>query len=416
MRNLFDQYSQNENKLTHALVTALYEDRKLLRSFLLWSIGQRSLPKNLEIVEQQLVGEPVESEEEAERRGLPDAIIHDNEDWRVLIESKVAARLTKNQLERHYNTAWSRDFSDITVLAITVAEIKRDLPQYVQQITWIECFKWLKKHEEQSEWSGRVADYMQILEAKWVSDGYLQEGAMTVFTGIPFSEERPYNYREAKLYLKQVMEELRKRRDLSKVLGADLNSPGRGAITGKKATSVWDLIPLKAAAQSNAHTSFPHLTFSLAQDYVQVIAILPSSMKSAMWSRLQSLSEAEFTNMLSEIHRNMAPILKKVPSAVPTVGTLQRHYPSRSSKPVKDAELVFDLRAVVPTRNKSPIKFQPEWISASYLALTNKRSNMTFSIGIRFPYENGRYTNNTKIIDHICDTWIACKPLFSSVL
>lgn len=34
MRNLFDQYSQPENRLTHALMTALHEDRGLLALFL----------------------------------------------------------------------------------------------------------------------------------------------------------------------------------------------------------------------------------------------------------------------------------------------------------------------------------------------------------------------------------------------
>ena len=34
MRNIFDQYSQPENKLTHSLVSCLYEDKHLLNSFL----------------------------------------------------------------------------------------------------------------------------------------------------------------------------------------------------------------------------------------------------------------------------------------------------------------------------------------------------------------------------------------------
>ena len=34
MRNIFDQYSQPENKLTHSLASCLYEDKRLLNSFL----------------------------------------------------------------------------------------------------------------------------------------------------------------------------------------------------------------------------------------------------------------------------------------------------------------------------------------------------------------------------------------------
>ena len=34
MRNVFDQYSQAENRLTHALFSALDQDRKMLGEFL----------------------------------------------------------------------------------------------------------------------------------------------------------------------------------------------------------------------------------------------------------------------------------------------------------------------------------------------------------------------------------------------
>jgi hypothetical protein len=34
MRNIFDQYPQPENRVTHALVSAFHEDSDLLRSFL----------------------------------------------------------------------------------------------------------------------------------------------------------------------------------------------------------------------------------------------------------------------------------------------------------------------------------------------------------------------------------------------
>lgn len=416
MRNLFDQYSQNENKLTHALVSALHEDRVLLKAFLRWATGNQKLPRNIELIEQQIVGDDQEPELVADKKGLPDAWFFDDDIWSLVLESKVAARLTRDQLSRHYNTAIRRGFTDVTVLTITVTEPKMVLPDYVVSKTWIDCFRWLKAHESTSSWAGRVADYMQWVESNWVADGYLSEGALTVFTGIPFTEKKPYNYFEAKVCLKQTMEELRKERLLAQELGADLKAPGRGAITGKKAPSVWDFIPLKKAIIGDAHTANPHLTLSITQDYVLVIAILPSSMKSSLWRKLQALSEEEFCGMLAEVNKNFAPIIRKVPTASPRVGVTQRHYPSRSGRPVVDADLNFDLRAVVAQKGKSGIKHQPEWATASYLALTNKRSNMAFTIGMRFPYGDGKYTNNVKIVDLICEVWVACRPLFEVVV
>ncbi len=120
MRNLFDQYSQPENRLTHALAICLDEDRTLLRDFLRWiDVDPAARPGVLQIVEQNLPGEPPETEEEAERRGLPDLVIHDNAAWCVLIESKVQSGLTEDQLQRHRRTLRRRGFESITTLVLT---------------------------------------------------------------------------------------------------------------------------------------------------------------------------------------------------------------------------------------------------------------------------------------------------------
>lgn len=416
MRNLFDQYSQNENKLTHALVSSLYEDKVLLNAFIRWVTGEKIPSRPIEVIEQQLVGDDVESELVADQKGLPDAWFYDDDTWSLLLESKVAAKLSRNQLERHYKTACKKGFKDITVLTITVDEPRIALPKYVKSLTWIDCFRWLKSKEPQSAWAGRAAGYMRAVESKWIAEGYLSKGALTVFTGVPFTKKNPYNYFEAKLCLKQLMGELRTRKELSKALGADLKAVGRGSITGKQSNSVWDFISLKQAVIDDEHTKNPHLTLSISQEFVLVIAILPSGMKRSMWKKLQSMTEDEFGELLSEIDKNFAPIIRKVPYARPTVGVTQRHYPSRSGKAVVDADLNFDLRAAVKTNKKTGIKYQPEWITASYLALANKKSNMTFAVGMRFPYGDGKYTNDVRIVDHVRSTWIACKPLFEAVL
>ena len=66
MRNLFDQYDQPENRLSHALAVCLHEDRVLLHDFLSSWIGIEPPRKSAElvVVEQSLPGEPPESEEE----------------------------------------------------------------------------------------------------------------------------------------------------------------------------------------------------------------------------------------------------------------------------------------------------------------------------------------------------------------
>src|ERR1019366_8369704 len=87
LRNIFDQYHQPENRVTHALMTALDEDRKLLGLFLreLVKVKPPCDPQKVAVLEQQYPGEEEPSEEELERRGIPDVWIFDGEGWCVFI-------------------------------------------------------------------------------------------------------------------------------------------------------------------------------------------------------------------------------------------------------------------------------------------------------------------------------------------
>jgi hypothetical protein len=88
-------------------MTALQEDRKLLGRFLreLVRVKPPRDPNKLEVIEQQYPGEEEPSEEELERRGIPDGWIFDAEGWCVFIESKVIAKLGADQINRHRRTA-----------------------------------------------------------------------------------------------------------------------------------------------------------------------------------------------------------------------------------------------------------------------------------------------------------------------
>tara|TARA_R100001143_G_C3359743_1_gene134729 strand:- start:2279 stop:3550 length:1272 start_codon:yes stop_codon:yes gene_type:complete len=415
MRNLFDQYTQNENKLTHALVTALYEDTALCKSFLAWITGRKRATPKINVIEQQLVGEPELAEDEAERRGLPDAWFYDDQ-WSLLIESKVAAPLTKDQLVRHYNTALRRDFSDITVLALTVQPQKKDFGlDYVKYCCWSELYLWLKKQALKSEWALKVCRFMEVADSTWAANGYLKEGTLTVFTGIPFTYENPYNYREAKLYLKQAMEELRMSKGLVRTMKLDATAPGRGAIKGKNSHSVWDFIPLKQTEETKSFTHYPHLTLYLDRDKVGAIISVPNSLHRPFRKNLVALGSEGFFEVMSELNKNLAICLKKAPDAVPIVTVLQRHYRTQSSPAVLDAHLEFDLRTAFPTKSKSPVKIQKEWLEAAYQALINKKSNIHLSVGMVFPYDDGVITNDVKILDRVSEVWIACKPLIKCI-
>src|SRR5205823_1839197 len=169
---------------------------------------------------------------------------------------------------------------------------------------WTELYCWLKQ-ERQSEWARRISAYMQVLERKLVRDDYLKGGTLTVFSGIPFDADEPYNYHEAKRLLRLAMDELRKRADLKRELGMDSERNGRSAITGRESTRIWDFLPLVHAKDATSFTEFPHLTLSIQQEQVLAIVIVPDGIRREFRKRLLAGQREGFRALFETILRNL---------------------------------------------------------------------------------------------------------------
>lgn len=92
--------------MTHALMTAINEDRRLLGLFLreLVKVKAPVNPRKLSVLEQRLPGQLEPPEEELEQRGergIPDGWIFDEEGWCLFIESKVLSKLRADQIRTH---------------------------------------------------------------------------------------------------------------------------------------------------------------------------------------------------------------------------------------------------------------------------------------------------------------------------
>ena len=283
MRNIFDQYNQPENRLTHALVSALSEDRRLLRRFVGWVADSQVVVRSvlLEIIEQGLPGVLAETEEGAEKRGLPDACIYQGDEWALLMESKVAANLSPEQLRRHFRTAERRGLKHVKLLVLDTEYPSWPLPDGVVLVRWSDVYTWLVRESAKSQWARRVADYFVVAENRLVEEGYLKEGTLTIFSGIPFGDDEPYSYPEAKRLLKLMMEDLRTRKDLVRDLRMDPKGQGRSAITGKNGVAVWDFLWLHNSSDKDVFTHSPHLTLVVSHDRVTAMITVPNGIKSA---------------------------------------------------------------------------------------------------------------------------------------
>ena len=92
----------------------------------------------------------------------------------------------------------------------------------------------------------------------------------------------------------------------------------------------------------------------------------------------------------------------------------QRHYRSQKSPAIVDARLETDIRTACSGPNGS-IRFQPEWATAIYQLLVNKRSNIQFGMDVQFKY-TCPVVQSRNAEDLFADTWKALFPLVDFVL
>jgi len=416
MRNLFDQYRHPENQLTHALFSALDADRPLLRKFLHW-VRKKPQPKGrLSVIEQSLPGDPMigrreEEDDMSDARGLPDACVHTAE-WALLVESKLAAALTLGQLRRHDNTVRDRGIRSIDLLALTIEPYGHRLPRRCSNLTWAQIYDWLHRNSK-SLWAQRVARYMEIAEARDIEEEYMTRGTITRFAGIPFTKDNPYNYREAKRTLELLRRELIGRRDLRQKLGADKSSDGRGAITGREASAVWDYIGLRRAKGASTFTQYPHLTLGVQSHLLDAYVTVPNGVKSRFRTAMLGDTPEEFENLVRMVTRQLVRSLKPFKGAVPRVTVVQRHYLTQRSPATIDCLLQFDPRTAIQLKGsaRGGVKLQPQWLAASRETLKSRRSNLQLQIGAVFPYATCQKTHTSDIVEAVALTWLAARPL-----
>ncbi len=407
MRNIFDQYSQPENRLTHALMSTLYHDRSLIIPFLR-KIGVKSIPslKRIRLDEQQAPGIAAVSDKE-DNEGLPDACFFDNDGWAVLIESKVQAKATVRQLKGHIKLAEWYSYYEPQVVLLAVDPPPKILPPSCQCIAWRDVYDWFCKRANNSNWARKFIEYIQLFEGKLLAHDYEIRGTLTMFSGFNFSEDNPYTYREGKRLLRLMSQNFRGNKRLEKKLGLNPKGEGRPAITQDKFEAVWDFIPLKSA-KGKGFTSFPHATMVIRPWEAAVAITIPNNIKGGIKSRLKEYGKEGIAKTLKEVERNLRPVLKKVPGAKPMLKIVQRHYKSRRSQPVMDGYIEVDLRTMFDDP-KSGLPYQPGWLDAAYYLLLTKKTNIQASIEVHFPY-TAPIMHSKKALEPMAEVWIALEP------
>jgi hypothetical protein len=418
VRNIFDQYEQPENRLTHALFATLDQDRSVLIPFLHWlGITETPKPRSLRITEQQVPGMLQLNDDVVEAKGLPDAAVFDDASWAVLFESKVQARVALGQVDRHRRTAKRHGFDSPWVVLISVDPMTPALPERTIAKQWHEIYSWFNCRSSKSIWVKQFVDYMQVYERKQLLQNYDIRGTITVFDGLRFDDDNPYTYREGKRLIRLLGDLLQNRSDLWRIegnIGIDAEGERRPAITGRGSDGVWDFLPLTIARHAKQFTAYPHLTMGINRKGATAAVTIPNGVKGGIRKKLASMGTDGFLEIVANLEKRLRPVIKRSKGAKPMIYATQRHFRSQKSPGEVDARLEADLRTAIRSK-QSGIRYQPQWIEAIYSTLVNKRSNIQFGVDVQFRY-SCPIIQSRNCADLFADSWKALLPLVTLAL
>ncbi len=413
MRNIFNQFQQPENRLTHAFACCLHHDKKLLKNFLIDLLNLSPPSINcLSIIEQSLPGRfgngsEQSSVETGQENGLPDMIVFDEEGWCVIIESKITSPICKDQIKRHIATLKRRGYSNPHLAVIAIKKPHDPIPNCTV-CTWSSIYKWISQFGHASFWAEELREYFEILEKTMTNAKQLTTGTITDFIGIPFDKRTPFSYLEGKRILKLMMERLKERKQFDPKLQVDYES-GRGAITNH--ATVWDILSLKTGRKSTNFTDTPHLTFGFTETQLQIMLTLPDKV---IKTKIPSLKDVK--GALSNFVGALDQLKVSDDICTPRMKLEQRHSTHRRSNPIIDGILEFDLRTLALTRDDNhKIKRQGEWLDSLYGLCQAKKSTMQLQIGVFWSYTYLSKISSEQILELVENSCNAMVELVSLI-
>lgn len=422
VRNIFDQYTQPENRLTHALAQVLSGSQRLIRDFVRFAVGVEP-PKGILVLNcQAFPGERQISldDEEAERLGVPDIWIwHASGEWAVLCECKLTATTTAWQLERHKAQARRRGFRTIHLLVISAEDSRSSaLPERVKGVpvawtSWARLFRFLSTSSRDAL-TVQFLTYMRIVEGQLMARKGYDGPPLTTFTGVPFGPGHPYTRAEATVLLRALMAEFRNRLQKSPVLPVEI-SIRRPAI----ALRPWDIVGFKFADPQRSFNKYPHLTVGIDDEKVGLALTLPAQDVSGSWLRLRTASVDQQTETLREVGRRVRPIRRRAARDIwePKVflDLFQRHFYAQRYSTL-DGQIKFDLDTVVGNVGKTHgrTKALPAWLAAFHSVLEKTpHANFEFQLRAEWPLIDGSVARRADLVGSLISAAEAFRPFLT---
>ena len=405
LNSLYDQYSNEENRLTHALLNTIGSSNFILTKFLKKFIAIKPFYNSgvFEISTQKVPFSHGDSDSE-KVQSVPDAwIINETTDLGIAIEVKDKKNSIRlGQLKSHINRIKGYDHPHLIAITpdlqipIKIRELEQKNLSNLKVIwkSWDEVYRWLKDLSNKPFKNGKdeflILSMIEYLERRREVLG---------FQGVFFN--RGFNLDEAKDILKAEMEELQ---PYVKNLYKDLVRRRPAITTTSVVVGVWDCF-----GSAEGFTKDLHITLKISEDSHNIMLVVPDSSRRA-WNRLKEIFSTEkYQNELMSI---LANYRKTVPYVY--IEFVQRHFINRRIG-IHDGHLFFNLDVIgKPFMKKdSKTKQSSIWFQALYEAIINKRNlNGQIAFYTKFFLNETKGIESPKFINDVKTTLKNMKPLY----
>ena len=400
---LYDQYSNQENRLTHALLHTIGSSSQIFVKFLKDFTGIRyGFGRDTYEISTQKVPFSHEDKDPDKVDSVPDAwIVEPNNKIGIIIEVKdVSDYVKRGQLNSHLRRLSNYQHQYLMVITPDLKEpeiissVQGSCPtgQNVIWRSWDAFYRWLFKLNNGYSPSSKEGFLIRSMLT------YLQKRRSVLgFQGIFFTSE--FNVYEAKDILNAEMEALRGTvRRLYRNLVIR-----RPAITTMHLQSVWDCFGVE-----DGFTNDIHITLSIHEEYHDIGIIVPNA-ASTRWTRLRQIftdNEKELLSVLKSVRGNVPKLFLEFS---------QRHFITRRQAK-RDAYLVFDVDTKGPPfiKKKSKTKEFPVWYEAIKTAVLNKKGvNGQLRFGVRFYFDETAHIDSPEFLNTARDTLKELKLLYN---
>ena len=402
---IYDQYSNQENRLTHALLHTIGSSTIILNRFLREVIGIKGsiVSQTFEVSTQKV---PFSHGDDKPEKidSVPDAwIISQNNAIGALIEVKdIKDSVRLGQLRKHLKRLANYQGKYLFVLTpdfhmpAKVLQLQNESPatQHISWTSWGELYRWFQTLKSISAFNKPLESYLidaflQYLERRWEILG---------FQGIVFNAG--FDANKAKLILNDEMDALHGFviKQFPKL------TCRRPAITTFRKDAVWDCFGV-----NDKFTHDIHITISIHETYQDISLTIPNA-ANKRWTRLKRVfSEIELEN-------KMFPMIIKLRKDTPSVFMefTQRHFHA-VKKGIQDAYLEFSMDTFGEPFKKpgSKIKEFPLWYEVLKEAIVKKKGiNGQVAIKCRFYFESTKNIKSVTFLKTAKKTLAAMKPLY----